>query len=161
MFVGCRSSRTGCLIHNLTGSRNYSLGMIIQAIRYASRPGTPPGIDAIRNASRNQIGLMPKNSPKPPQTPAKIRLLFERRSTFRGWSLIVYLQKHSNIHFRVYIRYLLARVASSSQFYSDQGAISSRENCADHARVCGNKPVKGFHLINGLPFMFASHRPSP
>jgi hypothetical protein len=42
-------------------------------------PGTPPGMSASRKASRNQKELTPKNVASPPQTPAKTRLLFERR----------------------------------------------------------------------------------
>jgi len=42
-------------------------------------PGTPPGMKAMNIASRNQNGLIPKNSPNPPQTPAMILSFFDLR----------------------------------------------------------------------------------
>lgn len=54
------------------------------AIKYINTPGTPPGINAINIARRNQNGLMPKNSPSPPHTPAIQRLFFDLR---KGLSL--------------------------------------------------------------------------
>ena len=47
--------------------------------RYTSMPGTPPGMNAMMNPSLNQKALIPKNSASPPQTPAIMLLLRERR----------------------------------------------------------------------------------
>jgi hypothetical protein len=40
---------------------------------------------------RNQMGLIPKNSPNPPQIPSKMRLSLDRRSGFRVDSDIICL----------------------------------------------------------------------
>jgi hypothetical protein len=57
----------------------YALGMMIQSRKYTSNPGMPPGSKEIRNASLNQNELMPKNSARPPHTPAMILFCRERR----------------------------------------------------------------------------------
>jgi hypothetical protein len=54
----------------------------------------PPGNSASRNANRNQIGLIPKNSPKPPHTPAIMRLRLDRRKGCLA-SVIIDLQVFS------------------------------------------------------------------
>jgi hypothetical protein len=51
-------------------------------MKYMSNPGIPPGIKAKRKNKRNQVGLIPKNCPKPPHTPATTLFDFERRKTF-------------------------------------------------------------------------------
>jgi hypothetical protein len=58
--------------------------MISQAIKYDPIPGTPPGKQAIKKARQNQNGEIPKNSPNPPHTPAKIRLLVDLRNGLFG-----------------------------------------------------------------------------
>ena len=52
---------------------------------YGTNPGIPPGMKAIKKASRNQNTLSPKNSDKPPQTPASI--LFWRDLRKGGYEL--------------------------------------------------------------------------
>jgi hypothetical protein len=52
--------------------RTYPLGITIHRMMYGSKPGTPPGISAIRNASLNHHGLIPKKAPRPLHTPATI-----------------------------------------------------------------------------------------
>ena len=66
----------------------YSLGMMIQNSKYSSNPGTPPGSSEIRNAIRNHKGAIPKNSPKPPQTPAMMRLRRDRRKAPRALFIV-------------------------------------------------------------------------
>jgi len=68
----------------------YLPGTIIHIKKYITKPGTPPGIRAIRNANRNQNALIPKNCDNPPHTPAITRLLRDRRSLART-SDIIYL----------------------------------------------------------------------
>jgi len=55
-----------------------ALGMMIHMMKYGTNPGKPPGSKRIRNSNRNQNALIPKNSPKPPHTPAITRFLLER-----------------------------------------------------------------------------------
>ena len=66
----------------------YPLGMMIQNSKYSSNPGTPPGSSEIRNAIRNHKGAIPKNSPKPPQTPAMMRLRRDRRKAPRALFIV-------------------------------------------------------------------------
>lgn len=51
---------------------------MIQSNIYGRMPGSPPGIARIKKMIRKTQGLIPKNSPNPPQTPAMIP--FCRRS---------------------------------------------------------------------------------
>ena len=55
------------------------LGITSQQIRYTVIPGMPPGIVAITKANRNQKVDIPKNSDRPPHTPASMRFRCERR----------------------------------------------------------------------------------
>jgi hypothetical protein len=73
-YLRCIELHTGKM-----GFYSLALGTISQSSRYKPMPGTPPGMAAIKKDSRNQKALMPKNSDKPPQTPAKTRLWRERR----------------------------------------------------------------------------------
>jgi hypothetical protein len=57
-------------------------------------PGIPPGINAIKNPARNQFELIPKNSPKPPQTPAITRSPRERRRGPRSDAVIFFPFRH-------------------------------------------------------------------
>jgi hypothetical protein len=66
-------------LHRKGGFYSLALGTISQNNKYKPMPGTPPGMKAIRKASRNQKALMPKNSANPPHTPANTRLWRERR----------------------------------------------------------------------------------
>ena len=75
---------------------------MIQSKRYNRTPGTPPGMKAISIPSRNQNELIPKKSANPPHTPAKIRLLRERRSAFL-WFVIMFNSFIFLIH--LYARY--------------------------------------------------------
>ena len=70
----------------------YSAGITRKASRYKARPGTPPGSNEIKNARRNQKALIPKNSERPPQTPATTRLWRDlRRVCFDVFTIFIFL----------------------------------------------------------------------
>jgi hypothetical protein len=64
---------------------------MIHINKYSKNPGTPPGINAIKNAMRNQMGAIPKNSPNPPQTPAMMRSCRDRRKALRALFIVFLL----------------------------------------------------------------------
>ena len=77
---GWRAPETSWSLDAAGSCPSHPPGMTIHKIKYSSKPGTPPGIRAMRNARRNQPAPIPKNSPSPPQTPATHRLRRDRRS---------------------------------------------------------------------------------
>lgn len=113
---------------------------MIHRIKYRSKPGIPPGIAAIKKPIRNQMGLIPKNSPNPPHIPRKIRLSLERRRDFLVDSDIIILL--NNIYAGEPIKLHI-----SGDFYGDQGAVPGRVDGADQAVLIRHLAVELAHQL--------------
>jgi hypothetical protein len=64
----------------------------------------PPGTSAMIKARRNQNALIPKNSARPPQTPATILLLRDRLNVFETFAML-------NLQFTILILYTQNKTA--------------------------------------------------
>jgi hypothetical protein len=79
---------------------------------YKRIPGTPPGINEIKNAILIQKELIPKNSDSPPHTPAIILLDVERRKgCLVVFFMISSIEKFTPYLFSQYIRYFVKKVS--------------------------------------------------
>ena len=114
--------------------------MISHRIRYKRIPGNPPGMAAIMNNRRNQMGLIPKNSPRPPQIPNRMRLSDERRKVFRVGSDII-----ASLLISTQMAELSCNLSADFDRY--QCSISSGVDRADQARFAGYLLVELAHQL--------------
>jgi hypothetical protein len=76
--------------------------MMIHNIKYSRKPGIPPGINAIRNASLNQNALIPKKSARPPHIPAKMRFDLDLCRDFFSFTDICTSKKYMSTNIYVW-----------------------------------------------------------